>query len=374
MATATQLAVYIEHVGRDGLDPGDYAPKALQLAMQSNDRMLIEAAATQSFGLLARDLAQGHVPPGRRGRYFIATDPLEPGAVADLIDVALERRDIASVLDGLLPHDAQYRDLQAALARLPASAAAERAMLRVNLERLRWLPRELAGTRLVVNIPEYTLRLFQDGKETGAFRVIVGKPSTPTPRFSAQVTGVIFNPSWQVPQSIIAESVGKLVRTRPATARARGYDWNYTSGKLNVTQRPGPLNALGQVKFDMPNPLTVYLHDTPDKTLFDKDTRTFSHGCVRVDHPRDLAAALLGTAGDGREDIDRIVAGGVTRRIALSRPVPVYFVYRTAVADATGSIRYLRDPYRLDEKIAAQLGGAVPPILSSRDSPGCDPA
>lgn len=360
--SANQLAAYIEQVDRHGLTASDYAPAALKLAIDKGDDGLLEAAATRSFGLLARDLARGHVPPGRRGRNFIASDDLEPGRVADFIDLALARRDVGAALDGLAPQDMQYRAMKAALARLPQGEGGERRALRVNLERLRWMPRNLGADRLVVNVPEYTLHVFQNGRESASFRVIVGKPSTPTPQFSAQVTGVILNPSWQVPPSIIAESVGSLVRTRPRTARARGYVWSYQAGRLSVTQQPGPHNALGQVKLDMPNPFRVYLHDTPDKSLFEKQQRTFSHGCIRTDRPRELAAMLLGMAD--RTVIDGRIAGGTTLRLPLSRPLPIYVVYQTALAEPDGSIRYLNDSYDLDAAVAVALGDQGP-ILSS---------
>ena len=361
----SQLLDYVDHVDRQGLVAADFAPEALRLAIRNGDAALIEQAATRTFAILARNLARGHVPPGKRGRYFIASDPVEPATVADLIDGALARRDVGGTLDRLAPQDAQYRKLQAALARLPAGAAAERQALRVNLERLRWLPRELGANRLVVNIPEYTVHLFQNGQETASYRVIVGKISTPTPRFSAQVTGVILTPVWRVPRSIIAESVGKLVSTQPRTARARGYVWTRSGGALQVSQQPGPQNSLGQIKLDMPNPLSVYLHDTPGKALFEKGQRTFSHGCVRTDRLIDLAAILLEGTGVDRAAIDRSREGRTTLRLPLARPLPIYVVYQTAVADANGTIRYLADPYRLDAAIAAQLDDAASPLQAA---------
>jgi L,D-transpeptidase YcbB len=158
----------------------------------------------------------------------------------------------------------------------------------------------------------------------------------------------VFNPPWHVPQSIIAESVGRLVRNSPDVARARGYTWSYSDGGLRVTQQPGPGNALGQMKLDMPNPFTVYVHDTSSRDLFDKDERTLSHGCIRTDQPFDLARTLLASAGWTRSMIDEVVATRKTRRVALDQPVPVYTVYLTAYADADGAVRYLDDPYSLD--------------------------
>jgi murein L,D-transpeptidase YcbB/YkuD len=212
-----------------------------------------------------------------------------------------------------------------------------------------------------VNIPEYRLHVLADGREIASHRVIVGKPSTPTPQFSAQVTAVIFNPPWNVPQSIIAESVGRLIRNSPEVARARGYTWSYAGGGLRVTQQPGPGNALGQMKLDMPNPFTVYLHDTSNRELFDNERRTLSHGCVRTDKPFKLAKLLLPDGSWTQSRIDAILETRRTTRAALERPMPVYTVYMTAFAAADGTITYSDDPYSLDAAISRLLDDGAGP-------------
>lgn len=357
--TAETLLVYIERIGSHGLDPGDYGDVALSQAIASGDPDVIERQATESFATVAADLAIGHVRPGKRGRYYIQSDLLDLAKGAQLIDVAIAAGDVAPVLDGLAPRDPQYAVLRGALVRLGPEDNEKRRKLKVTLERWRWLPRDLGTRFLLVNIPDYRVQLFERGVQTASHRVIVGKVSTPTPQISATVTGIIFNPSWHVPQSIVAESVGSLVRRNPSVARSRGYTWTWDRfGKLQVTQQPGPQNALGQMKLDMPNAFAIYLHDTPSKELFDRDSRTFSHGCIRTDMPFDLAAKLLGDPEWTRASIDAVVAEGQTRRVALNAPVPVYAVYLTAVADADGTVRYLDDPYRLDAAIDARLNDA----------------
>ena len=353
---AGTLLVYIERIDSHGLDPSDYEPAALEQAIASGDASALERQATESFSRVAVDLAVGHVRPGKRGRYYIASDTVDPGRIARLIDTAIAARSVALVLDALAPPNRQYAALRAALARLAPEQAEERRKIEVSLERWRWLPRELGSRHLLVNIPEYRVRLFEGAREAASHRIIVGKPQTPTPQFSAMVNAVILNPSWHVPQSIIAESVGRLVRTNPSLARARGYTWAWDKfGKLQVTQRPGPQNALGQIKLDMPNAFSVYLHDTPSKELFDREDRTFSHGCIRTEAPFDLAVRLLASPEWSRGSIDDAVAAQRTRRVALSVPVPVYAVYLTAVSGTDGAVRYLDDPYRLDAAIHAQL-------------------
>ena len=169
-------------------------------------------------------------------------------------------------------------------------------------------------------------------------------------------TAAIINPWWNVPASIVAESVGALVRGRPAVAAARGYRWTRDgAGHLSVRQAPGPGNALGRMKLDMPNPFSIFIHDTPAKALFARNARAFSHGCVRVDGALELAAALTGRS---RADIDAVVASGETERIAFP-PLPVYVVYLTAVADADGAVAVLPDIYGEDEAVAAALADQV---------------
>lgn len=353
---ASALFAYIEHIDRHGLDTGDYAPAQLLQAIESGDPQALETRATHSFGLVALDLATGHIRPGSRGRNYIVSDTLAPAEVARLIDVAIASGNPASVLERLAPDNPQYASLRDALAALPDGSDKERRQIEVNLERWRWLPHALGGRYLMINIPEYTLRLMTNGIEAESHRVIVGKPRTPTPQFSANVQAVILNPSWHVPQSIIAESVGRLVRSSPGTARARGYTWARDgAGRLQVTQVPGPNNALGQIKLDMPNPLSVYVHDTPTKDLFERADRTFSHGCIRTQNPFDLAETLLVDAGWSRAMIDEAVAARRTRRVPLASPVRIHVVYLTAVAGADGAVEYLGDPYSLDATIAARL-------------------
>ena len=353
---AGTLLAYIERLDSHGLEPGDYAPAQLERAIASGDPQAIERQATESFARVASDLALGRLRPGQRGRFYIASDTLDPMGIARQIDTAIALRSVAHVLEGLAPRHREYAALRRALARLTPEQADERRKIEVSLERWRWMPRELGHRHLLVNIPEYRARLFDGGAQTASHRVIVGTPRTPTPQFSAEINAVILNPSWYVPQSIVRESVGRLVRNSPSVARARGYTWRTDgSGNLRVTQGPGPQNALGQMKLDMPNSFSVYLHDTPNKDLFEREVRTFSHGCIRTQAPLDLAATLLAGAGFDRQAIDEAVAARRTRRVPLDSPVPVYTVYLTAFAASDGTVQYLDDPYGLDAAIHARL-------------------
>jgi murein L,D-transpeptidase YcbB/YkuD len=348
---AASLLTYIERMESHGLEPDDYAPDALRQAIRSGDDAELERQATQSFGLVAGDLANGHVPSAQRRQFHIARVSIAPARVAVLIDEAIATKDPAGVLGALAPADPQYAALRNQLDGLEAGDDIHRRKLEASLERWRWMPRDVPARRLLVNIPEYRLRVIADGAEIASHRVIVGKPQTPTPQFTAQVTGIILNPTWGVPQSIIRESVGSLVRNNPSAARARGFTWSNAGGSLRVTQQPGPGNALGQLKLDMPNPFTVFVHDTSNRDLFEREVRTLSHGCIRADKPFDLAALLLAGSTWNRARIAEVVGSRKTTRVPLEASIPLFTVYMTAFVMPDGGVRYFDDPYRLDPAV-----------------------
>lgn len=356
---ANALLDYGQRIQTHGLDPADYELERLRIALAGQDQAALDAAATRSFALLARDLANGHTPAAQRRLSYFRGMGLTPEATAALMDRALLAGDVTGALDRLAPTSADYRMLRAALVSQPATGAeAEKARIRANLERWRWLPRDLGGRYLMVNIPEYVVRLIDNGQVIATHRVVVGKRKTPTPQFQTSASGIILNPTWTVPQSIIAESVGSLVRNRPGVARARGYSWSGSGGSLQVVQQPGPTNALGQMKIDMPNPLSIFLHDTPSKTLFGQPARAFSHGCVRTDKPFDLAAKLLAGTEWTPERIAQIIEGRETVTAKLPRPVPVYVVYMTVRAEPGGALRSFEDLYGLDAGLSQALGAS----------------
>lgn len=220
-----------------------------------------------------------------------------------------------------------------------------RATLAANLARWEAMPNELGSRYLLVNAAAFELGLWEAGERVARWPVIVGTTSTPTPIFDTMVTGVTLNPWWEIPASIVAESVGALVRNRPAEARRRGYV--VQNGRYR--QRPGPSNALGRMKLVMPNVYSVGLHDTPNHALFERDNRALSHGCVRVGDALGFAARLLAAQpGWNRERVDATVEGGRTVTIDLAEPMPVYIGYFTAEPGPNGSIRYYPDIYSRD--------------------------
>ena len=249
--------------------------------------------------------------------------------------------------DEVLSTAESYGPIHPYRAALEAALATERdpthrAILIDNLHRWRALPPDLGRRHVIVNIAAQEVVLWDNNAVAGRWPVIVGKTRTPTPVFSTEITGVNLNPSWYVPASIVRESVGAMVRNRPAEARRLGY---VASGG-SYRQAPGPANALGRMKLVMPNDHAVYLHDTPSRQLFGETQRAFSHGCIRVEDAMGFAATLLGT---DKAAIEAMAANGRTQTVDLAEPIPVHIAYFTAVPQADGSIRYLDDIYGHDD-------------------------
>ncbi len=241
----------------------------------------------------------------------------------------------------------------------------------LNLERWRWMPDDFGSRYFFVNIPAYHVVARENGTDVLEMRVIVGKPETPTPVFSATMTTVVFSPYWNIPDAI-AEG-----ETVPAVTRDPDYlqrmdieirrvsnsgttevnpddvDWGDEGAlrSLMFRQRPGAKNALGQVKFLFPNNYDVYLHDTPTPALFARTTRAFSHGCVRVEEPETLAKYVLRGDSDWDEPkILRAMNAGVEKGVRLRASIPVHIVYFTATVDNAGGLHLLNDIYGFDRK------------------------
>lgn len=323
---------------REGLPSSDYATDALRQALAAQDAVAIERRASQLFLELAHDFRLGRTPLSQRQAWHIAAPGWLPADAQALMAQAVATGTVLPSLLALLPANPEYQRLKEALAATPAQDWSRRRALMASLERWRWLPRDLGRRYLFVNVPEFSLEVVEDGVVSARHRVIVGKQATPTPQFSTSATGVIFNPVWVVPDSIVAESVGALLRRHPVRARALGYSATRApEGRLVVRQAPGPANALGAVKLEMPNPFGIYLHDTPAKELFARPVRAYSHGCIRVDRPLDLARRLLaGAPGWDDAAIDAAVRSGATIRAGLAAPWTVYIVYLTARSSGEG--------------------------------------
>jgi hypothetical protein len=323
----------------EGLDPADYDLD--QLRQPGVNDADLNARADRVALKLAHDYFEGAAPPS--ADWHIARGTID---YRSWLEETVARHSLRGSFRMLLPTAPDYLALKGTLAHC---AGTECATIRANLDRWRRLPRDLGPTYLWVNVPAFRLDLIQNGKAIASHRIIVGKPGSKTPIFQAAVTGVTVNPWWNVPCSIVDESVGAMIRANPAKAARLGYVTSTDkAGKLVVRQRPGPDNALGRIKLEMPNPYGVYIHDTPSKSLFARDTRAFSHGCIRTEDPQSLAAILLGP--DRSNEVDILLATGVSKTLAIKPAIPVYVVYLTAERDPAGdgSIAYHDDVYRRD--------------------------
>lgn len=225
----------------------------------------------------------------------------------------------------------------------PARARGEQDIV-AQMERWRWLPADLGTDHIMVNVPEFRVRVVRQDRIVHETRAIVGKPETATPIFSHKMDHVIVNPSWYVPPSILRKEFIPGLAADPDYAAKRGYVVTRgKGGNISVRQPPGERNALGWIKFMFPNDHAVYLHDTPNRRLFAHERRAFSHGCVRVDNPFLLADQVLGPEWT-HERLKRLIGSG-ERRINLPQPLAIHLVYNTHVVGADGKLTTFDDLY-----------------------------
>ncbi|HUG99457.1 MAG TPA: L,D-transpeptidase family protein [Gammaproteobacteria bacterium] len=294
----------------------------------------------------------------------------EPDGDGEYFEPALEAAVMRfQVRHGLEGDGAVGRRTLAAL-NVPVEARIEQ--LRVNLERVRWVFRDLDERFLVVNIARFRVVLVQGLRVVWGTRAVVGRPYRQTPVFKARMTYLEFNPTWTVPPTILAKDLLPELRQDPTALQRKNMsvldfqgrrvdpatvDWATIPARgfpYVIRQEPGPLNALGRVKFMYPNPHHVYMHDTPAREHFAHSERTFSSGCIRLEQPLELARILLaGTEWDD-EAIERLLASGRTRVVNLSQPIMVLMLYGTAVPEG-GRMHFAADVYRRDARLLAAL-------------------
>jgi murein L,D-transpeptidase YcbB/YkuD len=346
-AAAGQLVDAIEASQAEGLNPANYRLAALRQAAAGGEGPALDALATASALMLAHDYYFGRVTDRADMQWMIQRSSDEEAQLPARLDAAIGAGKIGEFYEALLPSDPHYQALRSALAADPGGP--ERNRLRVNMERWRWMPRSIATTYLYVNVPSYRLQVIDDGVQLSSYDVVVGAKDTPTPQIVSPTGSFVVNPSWHVPQSIIRKS-----GLRPGRG---GYVFKASAdGGYSVTQPPGQRNALGRIKFNLANDQAIYLHDTNAKAAFARDVRALSHGCVRVKDIDRLAAELMGNGGDLGQ-LDEALARSQTETLQLPKTWPVYIVYFTADADATGAITTYGDPYGYDARVLAGLDG-----------------
>jgi L,D-transpeptidase YcbB len=359
VADAGALLGVIEGIAADGLIPADYQPEALRAAIEAGSQAALDAQASQSFTWLVEDIRDGRARIDSRIQWFAVDTDAAANPTAALMTQALTLHDVPGVISGLLPTAPDYGALKAALATTPKAAKTKRDLIRVNMDRWRWLPRDLGKFYLLTNVPEFQLRLTVDNEIIRSYRTIVGKPGkTATPQLSEVVEGVIFNPTWTVPQSIVmGEGLGPQLLANPARAVRENY--KVTKGKdgyITVVQQPGPGNALGLMKLDMPNPHAIFLHDTPSRGLFALPKRALSHGCIRTERAVELAMtmAILG-AGKTTDELVQIATSQEYTRVPMTKTFPVYIMYFTMASDISGKMGTFADLYQRDAPVLASF-------------------
>jgi murein L,D-transpeptidase YcbB/YkuD len=349
------LVEIIENIGAEGLDPADYDAEALRSLIAQGPSEELDNLASRNFTWLVEDLRDGRTPMNARKQWFVEDPDRTRFVAAKVMAAAIASGDLAAALADLNPIHTDYLLLREALAQTPGREVEKRRLIQANMDRWRWLPRDLGARYLIVNVPEFQLRLIANNKVISTYRTIVGKPGrTATPQIAEEVEGLIFNPTWTVPQSIIVgEGLGRRVLNNPQWAKQRGYKATVSAnGRISVVQQPGPANALGQVKLDMPNPHSIFLHDTPARQLFDNEVRALSHGCIRTDRALELAItlAIMGK-GATKEEAAKIVDSGEYTKVPISQKIPVYVTYFTMGRDINGELAEFDDLYQRDAPV-----------------------
>ncbi|NIP39766.1 MAG: L,D-transpeptidase family protein [Candidatus Dadabacteria bacterium] len=245
--------------------------------------------------------------------------------------------------------------------------------IKVNLERARWVLNNAQYKFVIVNIAGFKAYYAVDGEILWSSRIQVGKPYRKTPVFKSEIKHLVFNPSWSVPPGIFRKDILPIIKRNPGYLKRRGFNVYNSAGRkvsptsinwaeysrnvpYSIRQRPGSRNALGRVKFIFPNDHFVYLHDTPNRSLFNKDIKTFSSGCIRVEKPFELAELLLNDKEKwNQQNIQNVIKKRKTRTVFLDDPVPIMILYWTASADNDGNVYFMNDIYGRDKAILKLL-------------------
>jgi murein L,D-transpeptidase YcbB/YkuD len=233
--------------------------------------------------------------------------------------------------------------------------------LQANMERWRWAPRIWPASRIEANIAAQEMSAFQDNALVLEMRAAPGRPDDQTPILSSEVESVVFDPPWNVPSSIATKELWPKEAAHPGYLASHGYRVISTGegGGRRIQQKFGPKSALGKIKFDFPNDYAVYLHDTPSRAAFSRNSRAVSHGCVRLQRPLELANLLFqGDADWSPERIDETIAKGDTVRAPLDKPMPIFIMYWTAFLDVKGRVNFRDDVYNWDDTLMRLIAAA----------------
>lgn len=373
-----ELIQVISNAGSDGLEARDYLGglKGDANALRGDDLVAAELYLSQAALGFARDLFAGRTTPS-------ISEPDIVIARKKLDDVALlgsmDKNGVAKVIDRLRPQHAQYQALRARLAQ--ASDAELRRKIIINMERWRWLPRDLGQRHVLVNAAAFLMYTVDNDRTVDLRKVIVGQEFHRTPMFSDNIRYSEFNPTWTVSRSIAGNEFLPKLRQNPNYLASIGYkihtsweddapvmnansiDWMSVSPKefpYRIVQPAGPDNVLGEIKFLFPNRFNVYLHDTSSRQLFAQSDRALSHGCIRVENPLEFADLLYGMDGSlSPRQIREAVASGKTLQAKFRKPIAIHLGYFTLWIGDDGKLASYQDAYGRDKLIASILFGGA---------------
>lgn len=373
-----ELIAVIGAAGADGLEPRDYlgALPADPASLSGDDLSALELYLSQAALHFSRDLFAGRTTPSiSEPDIVIARKQLDTVALLD----TMNKNGVAKVIGQLRPAQGQYRALRDLLAR--TDDPAKRRKIIVNMERWRWLPRDLGDTHVLVNVAAFEMLTESGGKTIDRRKVIVGEEFHKTPMFSDKISFAQFNPTWTISRSIAGNEILPHLRTDANYLQQKGYvlytswepdapamsasqiDWSSVNRKnfpYRIVQPAGPDNVLGQVKFLFPNRFNVYLHDTSSRQLFAKEDRALSHGCIRVEHAMEYAKLLYSLDNSLAPDkIDSIAASDQTTDVKLRRPIPIHLTYFTLWVEPDGKLSDLEDIYSRDKSMELLLFGGA---------------
>jgi murein L,D-transpeptidase YcbB/YkuD len=365
-ARATSAIARLKHADADGLEVSDY--KTPSFAGLGPDALAeAELKLTQTVLTYAR-----HVQAGRFAYTRVSRNIELPQAVpepADILGSIAAASDAGKALDAFSPQHEEYQKLKAMLAELRATSGGKKSeaprqieTIIANMERWRWYPRDLGKAHVVVNQPDFTLRVMHEGAQVWTTRIVIGKPSMPTPLLTETMKFITVNPTWHVPPSIVHNEYLPALAQDPTVLDRMGLRVSYSGGGVSITQPPGPNNALGRIRFNFPNRFLVYQHDTPDKYYFAHEVRAYSHGCMRVQDPAKYAEVLLNIARPHEhwtaERIKRMFGNGEQDIQLQPTPIWVHLTYQTAFVDNAGKLQTRRDIYNLDSRTFAAIKSA----------------
>jgi murein L,D-transpeptidase YcbB/YkuD len=378
-ARATSAIARLRNADADGLEVGDY--KTPNFAGLGSDALAeADLRLTHTVLTYARHVQAGRFPYTRVSRNIEL--PQAAPESADVLNAMAATQDADKALDAFSPPHKEYQKLKAMLAELRGASGIKKGdtsrqveTIIANMERWRWYHRDLGTAHVVVNQPDFTLRVMHEGTQVWTTRIVIGKPRTPTPLLSEMMKHITVNPTWHVPPSIVYGEYLPAQAQDPTVLSRMGLRVSYSGGGVHISQPPGPGNALGRIRFNFPNRFLVYQHDTPDKYYFAHEVRAYSHGCMRVQDPAKYAEVLLKIARPQEhwtaERITRMFGSSEHNLQLQPTPIWVHLTYQTAFVDSAGKLQMRRDIYNIDSRTLAAIkngrGGIEAPPERKRE-------